>query len=66
MIKNLLQYETSIVYAEEADVLNMALFGMTEKQWRDRNYVTRTKFCRKVREVKSYSLDIVKRITFLW
>ena len=24
-------------YASEADVLNMALFGMTAKQWRDKN-----------------------------
>ncbi len=24
-----------MVYASEADVLNMALFGMTAKQWRD-------------------------------
>ena len=35
--KQLTKYETSIVYAEEADVLNMALFGMTAKQWRDKN-----------------------------
>ena len=34
--KELTKYETSIVYAEEADVLNMALFGMTAKQWRDK------------------------------
>ena len=27
--------QTSLVYANEADVLNMALFGMTTKQWRD-------------------------------
>ena len=27
--------EISMVYANEADVLNMALFGMTAKQWRD-------------------------------
>ncbi|WP_341903741.1 KilA-N domain-containing protein [Fluviicola taffensis] len=27
--------QTSLVYATEADVLNMALFGMTAKQWRD-------------------------------
>ena len=37
MPKELTKYETSIVYAEEADVLNMALFGMTAKQWRDKN-----------------------------
>ncbi len=35
--KQLTKYEISIVYAEEADVLNMALFGMTAKQWRDEN-----------------------------
>ena len=29
--------QTSIVYAKEADVLNMALFGKTAKQWRDEN-----------------------------
>ena len=29
--------QTSIVYASEADVLNVALFGMTAKQWRDAN-----------------------------
>jgi hypothetical protein len=26
-----------IIYASEADVLNMALFGMTAKEWRDKN-----------------------------
>ena len=29
--------QMSLVYASEADVLNMALFGMTAKQWRDAN-----------------------------
>ena len=29
--------QTSQIYATEADVLNMALFGMTAKQWRDSN-----------------------------
>lgn len=29
--------QTSIVYATEADVLNVALFGVTAKQWRDSN-----------------------------
>ncbi|AMV70914.1 KilA-N domain-containing protein [Desulfuromonas carbonis] len=29
--------ETSLIYAHEADVLNMALFGMTAKQWRETN-----------------------------
>ena len=27
--------QINLVYASEADVLNMALFGMTAKQWRD-------------------------------
>lgn len=29
--------QTSFVYANEADVLNMSLFGKTAKQWRDEN-----------------------------
>jgi len=29
--------QTSVIYASEADVLNMALFGMTAKQWRENN-----------------------------
>ncbi|MCZ2248552.1 MAG: KilA-N domain-containing protein [Bacteroidia bacterium] len=29
--------QTTIVYASEADVLNVALFGVTAKQWRDTN-----------------------------
>ena len=29
--------QTAIIYATEADVLNMALFGKTAKQWRDEN-----------------------------
>lgn len=29
--------QTAIIYANEADVLNMALFGVTAKQWRDKN-----------------------------
>ncbi len=29
--------QASIIYAEEADVLNMAMFGMTAKQWREEN-----------------------------
>jgi hypothetical protein len=28
-------FQTSLVYASEADVLNVALFGMTAKEWRD-------------------------------
>ena len=30
-------YHRSLIYAEEADVLNVALFGITAKEWRDAN-----------------------------
>ena len=30
-------YHRSLIYANEADVLNVALFGMTAKEWRDAN-----------------------------
>ena len=29
--------QTSVIYANEADVLNVAMFGITAKQWRDAN-----------------------------
>ena len=35
--KELSALQTSIIYANEADVLNMALFGISAKQWRDAN-----------------------------
>ena len=40
--KNTLEYlgiweKINFVYADEADMLNMALFGITAKQWRDKN-----------------------------
>jgi hypothetical protein len=35
--ENLTPQQISFVYANEADVLNVALFGMTAKQWRDAN-----------------------------
>ncbi len=35
--ENLSPKQISIVYAHEADVLNMALFGKTAKQWREEN-----------------------------
>ena len=31
------QAQANIIYAEEADVLNVALFGITAKQWREAN-----------------------------
>ena len=35
--KELTKFQINFVYAEGADVLNMALFGMTARQWRDKN-----------------------------
>ena len=35
--KELSKTQISFVYANEADLLNMALFGTTAKQWRDAN-----------------------------
>ena len=29
--------QASVIYANEADVLNIAMFGLTAKQWRDQN-----------------------------
>lgn len=33
----LTEEQKRFVYAEEADVLNVALFGMTAKEWREKN-----------------------------
>jgi hypothetical protein len=35
--KELTPQQTSIIYVNEADVLNVALFGITAKQWREMN-----------------------------
>ena len=35
--KELTPHQISIIYANEADVLNIALFGMTAKEWREAN-----------------------------
>ena len=35
--ENLSKQKINFIYANEADVLNMALFGMTAKEWRDEN-----------------------------
>ena len=35
--KEVTQQQASIIYANEADVLNVAMFGMTARQWRDAN-----------------------------
>ena len=35
--KEITKKQTNFVYANEADLLNVALFGMTAKEWRERN-----------------------------
>jgi len=35
--KEITRQQTSLVYANEADLLNVALFGITAKEWRERN-----------------------------
>lgn len=35
--KNISRKQSGIIYANEADVLNVALFGMTAKEWRGKN-----------------------------
>ena len=37
IVPELTERQKQFVYAEEADVLNVALFGMTAKEWRDNN-----------------------------
>ncbi len=39
--KILKKSEISIIYANEADVLNMALFGKTAKEWRNKIQIKR-------------------------
>lgn len=37
IVPTLTEKQIKYIYAEEADVLNVALFGMTAKQWREAN-----------------------------
>ena len=37
IVPELTEKQKKFAYAEEADVLNVALFGMTAKEWRDKN-----------------------------
>lgn len=37
IVPNLTDKQKNYIYAEEADVLNVALFGMTAKEWRESN-----------------------------
>jgi len=43
--KELSALQISIIYASEADVLNVALFGITAKQWRDENLDLKGNIC---------------------
>ncbi len=36
-IRRVTKAQASIIYANEADVLNVAMFGMTARQWSDAN-----------------------------
>lgn len=37
IVPNLTERQKQYVYSDEADILNVALFGMTAKEWRDKN-----------------------------
>ena len=37
IVPKLTEKQKRFVYANEADVINVALFGMTAKEWRDKN-----------------------------
>ena len=37
IVPTLTEQQKNFIYANEADVLNVALFGMTAKEWRDNN-----------------------------
>lgn len=37
IVPNLTEKQKQFIYANEADVINVALFGMTAKEWRDKN-----------------------------
>ncbi|MCK5110307.1 MAG: KilA-N domain-containing protein [Arcobacteraceae bacterium] len=52
-LKDKEQEQISFVYSNEADILNVALFGMTAKQWRENNTN---------KKVERYLLDTNKSI----
>ena len=37
IVPNLTESQKQYVYSDEVDILNVALFGMTAKEWRDKN-----------------------------
>lgn len=43
IVPTLTEKQKKFIYAEEADVLNVALFGMTAKEWKKSNLVTKEK-----------------------
>ena len=40
--KSLTPHQKKLIYADEADILNVALFGKTAKEWRSENKYVRT------------------------
>ncbi len=56
-ISNLPKNKEKLVYAEEADILNLALFGCTAKEWREANGITQER-CDNIRDCA----DIVQLI----
>jgi len=47
--------QISFIYANEADVLNMALFGKTAKQWRDNKTDNKELTARKSRNIRDFA-----------
>jgi L-arabinose isomerase len=43
--KEITRQQASFVYANEADLLNVALFGMTAKEWREQNPNAKGNIC---------------------
>ena len=49
-----------MVFASEADVLNMALFGMTAKEWREKNPKSKGNIRDKANVASLYVFQILK------
>ena len=63
IIPTLTEKQKKYVYAEEADVLNVALFGLTAKEWRIKNPELANKLLQnsvKIREDQSVDKIIKK------
>ena len=58
--------QTNLVYATEADVLNMALFGMTAKDWREVQEGVEVKLVRGPAGEETFVLARSKAILRIW